>query len=184
MLEYWHGGRRNIPVGDSIKSPHERRQQWLTHERAIERIQALNGYNDDRDPKCVYFTTDRQLARGWAALHFTHEGGGALYRVKPMPPSSLAADPDYLDVGFSARRALVLEVAEDDVAMDQDEANRAVNRYSVWSDLSPIYDSDGYMLPCPEHRAFGVTAESYRRLGKWFLHPGRVALCDGRIFVI
>jgi hypothetical protein len=182
-MKYWHGGRRGIAAGEHLKSPHERRREWLPHERKIEHLAAQMGYNNDRDPKRVYFTTDRELARGWAATHFEREDGGALYLVKPMPPSSLEPDPDYLGTGFCARRALVLDVPEDTVQMLSDDAQRAIClRYSLWSDLSPMYDFDGYMLPPPEHRAAGATAETYRHLGTWIADPGSVALLDGRAY--
>jgi len=142
MTEYWHGGRRNIGVGGLIRSPHERRHEWSARERQVEALAQHLGYNADRDPKLVYFTTDRELARAWAATHFEDEGGGSLYRVRPVPPSSLEPDPDYEPVGYSARRAEVLEVVEDLVAMDSDAAEAAIGRYATWDDyVSPMYDA-------------------------------------------
>lgn len=100
------------------------------------------------------------------------EGGGSLYRIKPLPPSSLEPDPDFIATGFSARRAEVLEVVEDPVHMPEDDALRARNwKYSLWEDYSPMYDYDGYMLPSPEHRTGGATADIFRHLGKWFPVP-------------
>lgn len=186
MTDYWHGGRRGIAVGEYIRSPNERRREWSALERQIEAGYRQIGYDADRDPKRVYVTTDRELARGWAMNQLlAREGGGALYRVKPVPPSSMVPDPDYEETAFSARRALVLEVAEDPVQMTEEEATRAVcARYSLWSDDSRMYDDDGYMLPPPEHWAAGATPELYRYLGRWFQvpHGHTMVLRDGRVF--
>jgi len=186
-MDYWHGGRRGIAVGDFIVAPDARRRQWTTFERSIERLARGSGYNVDRDPKRIYVTTDRELARGWAMnVLLRFKGGGALYRVKPLPPMSLEPDPDYAPTGFSARRAQVLEVVEDPVQMDQDEASRTVClKYSLWVDRSPMYDVDGYMLPPTNARQAGATAEMYRHLGKWFVVPPGCSVWfkDGRAFV-
>ncbi|MGV8048525.1 hypothetical protein PJP07_30455, partial [Mycobacterium kansasii] len=66
MTDYWHGGRRGIAVGEYIRSPNERRREWSALERQIEAGYRQIGYDADRDPKRVYVTTDRELARGWA----------------------------------------------------------------------------------------------------------------------
>lgn len=158
MVDYWHGGRRGIKVGDLLKGPYARKQEWSLTERNIERQHLHRGiYNSERDPRRVYFTTDRELARGWA-MHamLQAEGGGALYRVKPLPPSSLEPDPDIRATGFSARRAEVLEVVEDLVQMD-------------------------------EHRNGGATPDLFRHLGKWFhVPPDHVVVWrgTGRVFVL
>ncbi|WP_071288237.1 hypothetical protein [Mycolicibacterium llatzerense] len=186
MTDYWHGGRRGIAVGGLIRSPHERRHEWSTRERQAEAVARLTGYNADRNPKLVYFTTDRDLARAWAATHFEAEGGGSLYRVRPLPPSSLETDTDYEPVGFSARRAEVLEVVEDLVAMGADAADAAIGRYATWEDyISPMYDADGYMLPPPAARALGAPAEMFRHFGRWFsIPPGCVVgIQNGRAVV-
>lgn len=190
MVDYWHGGRRGIKVGDLLKGPYERKHEWSPQERAIEEgYRQLGIYNSERNPRRVYFTTDRELARGWA-MHemLRREGGGALYRVKPLPPSSLEPDPDIRETGFSARRAEVLEVVEDPVQMDEDDALRATNwKYSLWEDDSPMYDYDGYMLPSPEHRNGGATPDLFRHLGKWFhVPPDHVVVWrgTGRVFVL
>lgn len=184
---FWHGGRRGITVGQFIRAPRERRREWSALERQQEAHYARHGYDSDRDPKRVYFTTDRELARGWAMNDMLAlEGGGALYRVKPMPPSSLEPDPDYAATGFSARRAVVLEVAEDPVQMDAEAATRAVcAKYSLWTDGGRMYDDEGYMQPPATHRQGGATPELYRHLGRWFLMPPGHSLVflDGQIFL-
>lgn len=188
MMDYWHGGRRGIGVGEFLRGPYDRRRDWTPRERLFEATASAMGiYNADRDPHRVYVTTDRELARGWAATHFEHEGGGALYRVRPLPPSSIEVDPDYKASGFSARRAEVLEVVEDLVQMDPDDALRAINcKYSVWTDDTPMYDYDGYMLPCNAHREGGATPELFRHLGKWYLVPPghSVVFRAGRVSVV
>lgn len=165
-VDYWHGGRQGLNVGDLIRSPHERRYEMSSEERNLERASAKLGYNNDRDPKRVYFTTDRDLARGWAVRAVL--GGGSLYRVRPVPPSSLQPDADFRGVAFSARRAEVLEVAEEVIDMTDDDAERACSlKYVTWIDGTPTYDHDGYFLPPPNRRQQGKTAADYRHLGKW-----------------
>lgn len=188
MNDYWHGGRRGIAVGDYIRSPQERRGELSPLEYLRESGYRYSGYNADRDPKRVYFTTDRELARGWAMneLLQKRENGGALYRVRPMPPSSVESDPDFAATGFSARRALVLEVVEDPVQMPEEDAIRATcAKYMLWTDGSRMYDDEGWMQPCSEHRAVGVTPEAYRHLGRWFrLMPWQVVVWrNGRVSV-
>ncbi|MBN3458385.1 hypothetical protein JNN96_30555 [Mycobacterium sp. DSM 3803] len=180
---YWHGGRRNIAVGDFIRSPYERRREMSTTERRLEAFSARFGYNRDRDPKLVYFTTDREFARAWAVNPLLlAEGGGALYRVQPTPAMSIAVDPDYEVAGRSARRARVLEVVEDLVAMSEDEAQRAIKRYATWTDGGPMFDDDGYMIPSLLMAAHGATPSMLRNLGKWADVPNGhiVVVRDGR----
>lgn len=165
-VDYWHGGRQGRTVGDFIRSPHERRYEMSSEERNLERASVRLGYNDDRDPKRVYFTIDRELARGWAVSAVL--GGGSLYRVRPVPPSSLQPDDDFRGVAFSARRAEVLEVVEEVVDMSDDDAERACAlNYVTWHDGTPTYDYDGYFQPPPSRLQQGKTPADYRHLGKW-----------------
>jgi hypothetical protein len=175
-MDYWHGGRRGIAVGEYVRSRHERRREWSALERKAEYCYRRLGWNRSatsrwgRDPQRVYFTIDQEVARGYAVLNtiLRAEGGAALYRVQPMPTSSVEPDPDCPEWGCSARRALVLEVVEDPIVMDDDDAHRAVCvKYCRWADGSPMYDYDGYLQPPPEHRATGGTPDQYRHLGRW-----------------
>lgn len=172
-MDYWLGGRRGITVGDYLRGPYERKQDWSHEERRVEQAYRRLGVYKERDPRRVYFTTDRELARGWATHEvLQREGGGALYRVRPVPPSSMEPDPDIAVTGFSARSAEVLEVVEDPVQMADEDAIRAMNlKYSLWTDGSPMYDYDGYMLPSPELRAVGASSDLLRHFGTWFTVP-------------
>ncbi|MDQ1717323.1 MAG: hypothetical protein QOF92_933 [Pseudonocardiales bacterium] len=133
----WHGGTPGIGVGEYIESPYTRRNQLSLRQREKEAVYRGSGLNKLRDQKRVYFTSDRELARAWAVVGC---GGGTLYRVRPVPPSSLEVDPDYPDGGFSARRAEVLDVVETTIAMSDDQAHHIASRHQTWSDLSPMYD--------------------------------------------
>ena len=129
MTDSWHGGRRNIAVGDFIKARNACRREFSASERAIEARDVNLGYNNDCDPDRVYVTTDRDLARGWAANEVLEaQGGGALYRVRPLPAMSIEPDPDYPPTSYSARRAAVLEVVEDPVQMSAEDADRPCAR--------------------------------------------------------
>jgi hypothetical protein len=165
--DYWHGGRRGLRRGDFLLSPYERRHELSSRERDYERVRRQVGYNETRDPRRVYFTIDRELARGWAVTRVA--GGGSLYRVRPVPADDIAPDPDFVDpVGFSAPRAKVIEVAERTVYMSEDDAKRACClKYVLWVDGSPAYDYDGFFQPPPDRRALGKTAADYRFLGPW-----------------
>lgn len=92
----------------------------------------------------MYFTTDRELARGWAVTRVG--GGGSVYLVRPVPADDLELDADFVDpVGFSAPRAKIIEVAERTVYMSEDEAKRACClKYVLWVDGSPAYDYEGF----------------------------------------
>lgn len=185
MRKFWHGGAHGLRPGDYLKSPDERRDELSHAERRFEALAAHVRYTQLRDPKRVYFTIDRNLARAWAVLVPPVGGGpGALYRVRPVPPASLQEDPDYQGVGFSARRAEILEVAEPIVRMSPDDAYLACRKYRRWDDGSPQYDQDGYFLPPPQHRRLGKSAEDYRCLGKWFDRTDDVAVVGGEIVVL
>lgn len=73
-VNYWHAGRRGLRPGDLLRSPYERRHEMSGRERHVESVAIQAGYNADRDPQQVYFTTDRELARGWAVTR-VHGGG-------------------------------------------------------------------------------------------------------------
>ncbi len=135
----------------------------------------------------MYFTTDRELARGWAVTRVA--GGGSVYRVRPVPADDLELDADFVDpVGFSAPRAKIIEVAERTVYMSEDEAKRACClKYVLWVDGSPAYDYDGFFQRRrPIAVQLGKTAADYRFLGPWVQFAelyGRLAYLtpDGRL---
>lgn len=166
QVQYWHGGVRGLRAGDMLRSPFERRHELTGTERRNELHSAAAGYNDDRNPHRVYFTTDRQLARGWARTKVA--GGGSLYRVRPVPAAAMEPDPDYGASAFCAPRAKILAVAEKTIMMTEDEAHLACTAgYTTWFDGSPRYDAEGYFQPPPSRLAQGKTAADYRFLGKW-----------------
>ena len=176
-VSYWHGGIAGLHVGDFIESSLSRlrRRQQTPLERTRQMTYAVGHGHKVYDRNRVYFTTDPELARTFA-LGSTLSSSGALYRVRPVPPSSLEVDPDFPDCGFSARRAEVIEVTEPRVEMSEETARRISSKYVKWSDDSPMYDDEGYLLPPPEHREVGKTPADYRHFGRWFPLIGTLRL--------
>ena len=187
IVTYWHGGRRGIKVGEFIVAPYTRKREWTTTERGMERsyLHRLYNYNSERDPKRVYVTTDRDLARVFASHPcLKPDGGGSLYRVRPLPVSSIEPDMDYAPTSYSARRAEVLEVAEEKVWMSEAEYQFITkHKYSAWEDGSPMYDSQGYMLPNKAMLKNGITENEFRYLGR-SLPSQRVFITDDKRILI
>lgn len=42
VVDYWHGGRRGIAVGDMLRSPYERRSEWSAIERRVEALKVAS----------------------------------------------------------------------------------------------------------------------------------------------
>lgn len=103
----------------------------------------------------VYFTTDRELARTFAAIVRDGVGHNALYRVQPI--NDMQVDPDFPAVGFQAKQALILEVAEIDVNLNSQERAKRHQPYSTWADGRSIWNSDGRLQLCPAWAAVGMT---------------------------
>ncbi|NEN05739.1 hypothetical protein G3T36_07620 [Diaminobutyricibacter tongyongensis] len=82
---------------------------------------AVLGIEYESEGDRVYISSDRTIARAFAALYFPESGGwgtGTLYRVAPT--GALELDPDFPGGGrnFSTTAATVLEVEETSVARD------------------------------------------------------------------
>lgn len=175
---YWHGGGPDKAEGTRIRPDHKPR----TPQQALQglMLQAM-GYDSVRDPNRVYYTSDREFARAWAAYRY-RDGDGALYRVRPVFPESCRPDPDCPRAGFATAELEVIAVEETDIRMPKEDMQRGVYKYSAWDDGSPQYDEGGYLLPSPQHRQFGVTASDYRAIPRWHPFPDEVALHpDGRL---
>ena len=160
LTRYWHGGASGLHVGDRLVPPSQR--------NAPTAADLVGAYEYPSDRGRVYITTDKRYARACAATYINSAGrpGGCLYNVKPA--GELEPDADMLDgVGFACRAARVVAVVEQGVRMSEYEIRRAFGPHYTWSDDSPIYTSDGWALPSPDHLRHGITAEHLRALGQW-----------------
>ncbi|MCS5524819.1 GNAT family N-acetyltransferase [Curtobacterium flaccumfaciens pv. oortii] len=80
---------------------------------------------------------------------------GTLYRVEPDGP--VEVDPDFPhQVSFSATRARVVEVVEEDVFMTPFDALAVIGRHKTWDNGSPMYSAEGEYLPHPQMRAYAT----------------------------
>ena len=109
--------------------------------------------------------TNRNFAweRGpWEVVDPGHEGG-ALYRVRLL--GTVLPDPDYpAGVSYLATKGTVLEVVEPHIPFC-DRPSRSTLHYQEWDDGSRRFDDEGFALPSPEMRAFGLTPADFRHLG-------------------
>ena len=156
---YWHGGAPGLRVGALL----------VPNASSVHRS-AYRDADVEYDITKVYVTSDRQLARAFAASYRgpTDAGAGTLYRVGPELP--LEPDPDYPfepPVSFTCPKAKVLRVAESRVRMSDIELTKATAPYAFWPDGSPMYDGDGYLTLDAATANNGVTVEMLRSLGPW-----------------
>lgn len=110
----------------------------------------------------VYFTTDVELARVFAAAVFERTGHSALYRVEPV--GEMDSDPDFPTVGFQAKQALIVEVVDTDVKLTRTEMLQRQRPYLIWDDGRHIYDERGRMKINPTAAAHGFTQGDFDRL--------------------
>lgn len=156
LSAFWHGGAPGLVAGDRLL-PRVSQRALSTYEAA----------QVPYDPERVYVTTDRQLARAFAA---SLGGGraGSLYNVRPEEP--LVPDPDYPFVpppSFMTASAVVVRVVEPEVRMTEAEEVRATARWTTWPDGSPAYDMRGFLTLFSEWEQAGVTEERLRECGPW-----------------
>lgn len=103
-MRYFHGGYPGLQPGDLLLPPDE----TGTEHRLSSYAAALDGPAHARRTDRVYLTTDRQIARAYAAFY----RDGALYEVGPAGP--LEPDPDCTTPGLSwqCEAATVLVVVD------------------------------------------------------------------------
>ena len=116
------------------------------------------GYEIDvTDPHRVYFSTNREFARGFAGRIQVRDAQtgiiaqhGSLYEVEPL--GEIAPDPDFLGSGvsWSASSARVVAVVEVDVDLDVYAVTERIGPYMTWSDGSPVYSRTGDYLLSPQ----------------------------------
>lgn len=102
-MRYWHGGAPGLKPGDVLLPPDATGASSLAEYRA-----AVGAGGDVLRTDRVFVATDRQVARGYAAL----KPNGALYEVRPE--GVLEPDPDCLLPGLSwqCERAVVVSVVD------------------------------------------------------------------------
>jgi len=103
-VTYFHGGVSGLKVGDRILPP-----DATGTSRTLSRYAAeLGGPAHARRTDLVYLTTERQVAKAYAAFY----PDGALYQV--LPSSPVDRDPDCLIDGLSwhCPEAIVVSVID------------------------------------------------------------------------
>ncbi|MBT1611879.1 GNAT family N-acetyltransferase [Curtobacterium poinsettiae] len=175
-VTYWHGGVPGRQVGDFILSANDRANDPTV---APEHRSRTTGVAGVTRPDHVYFSTDRDFARAYAGNYSEadEETGakllhGTLYRVEPEGP--VEVDPDFPhQVSYSATRARVVDVVEEDVFMTPYDALAVIGRHKTWVNGSPMYSPEGEYLPHPEMRAF--SSEYIGPYPPWVPHEWVVA---------
>lgn len=154
---FWHGGTPGMQPGSLLLS----RMAAEASGTDLTRYAIQTGYGEGvTSPERVYFSSDREFARAFAALNVTHDPvtgvvvqTGTLYEVEPLGP--VEHDPDFANGGVSwcAPTARVLAIEEPDVLLDPYAVTETIGPYMAWSDGSPIYTRAGQILPSPEQKA-------------------------------
>ncbi len=151
-VNLWHGGVPGLGIGESLLAPADQPQMPL-----MSTPRFLAEARADR----VYFTTDIDLARVFAAAVFDAYGDSAVYRVRPTGPT--ANDIDLPNVSFHARSAQIVEVSERGVSMTPLEKKQMQARYQTWDDGRPMYDSSGRIQITRQLEALGMTQQDLNR---------------------
>lgn len=172
---YYHGGVPGLAVGDCIK-PIENTSAFNTQEVMAAVARSGLGPASFTDlahysASVVYLTARRDVAAAFASVYVSPEGRptlGDVYRVEPI--GDLGVDPDFVhapDLFFTAPRARIVKIERRRTRLTSYQACKATGPFMTWSDLTPMYDAEGYLLPSPEMRERGTTPAQCRRLGKW-----------------
>ncbi|MFF2964284.1 hypothetical protein ACFVT1_36580 [Streptomyces sp. NPDC057963] len=107
-MAYFHGGVPGLKPGDRILPP----DSTGTEHRLSAYAEEIDGPAHARRTDIVYLTTDRQVARVYAAFR----PDGALYRVEPV--GAVEPDPDCMSPGLSWRcRAATITAVVDPVVL-------------------------------------------------------------------
>lgn len=150
---YWHGGRPGMTPGTVLLGRADAEATGVD-------LSFYSGTDVAGDPvpepDRVYMSSDREFARGFAGLmqlRDTQTGvasHGALYAVEPI--GDVEADPDFAssEVSWSAPKARIAAVVEEDVDLDLYEIGARIGPHQEWVDQSPVYTAEGEYLPSPE----------------------------------
>ncbi|MBC9819707.1 hypothetical protein [Terrabacter sp. MAHUQ-38] len=156
LAKYWHGGPPGLRPGDTIRPAASLPTLPLPYTMP----------NYPTDPTKVYVTTDRTLARAYAAKAIHPLGiSGDLYNVRPR--GDLEHDPDYRDdvtSCFTCSSAKIISVVERNITMTV-ALEVYAHRHTSWDDGTPMYTRDGFALPSVKMRQLGLADEDLRALG-------------------
>lgn len=168
----FHGGAPGLAPGARLRPASELGLHFTFDEGAT--------YLRDR----VYVTRELDSARRFASNYLDRFGSqrpGDVYRVEAK--GSLEPDRDYPTFGRSegvflmTRSAVVLEVVEREVDLDEAEKWRIDGRHAYWEGThDPVYDYDGHLTLSPDMRQARVPERWLRILKPWY-HPSSL---DGR----
>ena len=163
---FWHGGAPGLAVGDRIIP--------RAHLPDDNYDKAPHTTIDPTDTDRVYLTTDASFAVGWALRYantpFPGARRGTVYEVRPE--GELEIDTDFpAEAGsWHSTSAVIIGIYRRRVTGPDSERRKRIGRHTTWSDNTPVYTSDGFLLPAPEWRAQGITADQLRRFGRWPAH--------------
>lgn len=133
----WHGGAPGLEVGAWLLPPRATGYPCRSDVRALDAGLSQITYR----PEFVYVTSDRDLAKGYAATWTRPTDGrvgwGWLYRVE-VDEADLMPDPDLLSspgVSFQCRRASIAAIYEKAVQPGQPRLGRHVQRLLAGHEL-------------------------------------------------
>ncbi|WP_316313639.1 GNAT family N-acetyltransferase [Clavibacter michiganensis] len=163
---YWHGGAPGRKVGDiRLSRRAAEAQHGVSTTHGLQKGYAFGITDPDR----VYFSRRRDFARSFAARQITsdRESGiifqrGSLYRVEPI--GAVEPDPDFSmhDVSWCAPAARVTAIEEDEVIMSIFDSAAHAGPFMAWTDMTPMYTDEGFLLPSVPMREQGITAAELR----------------------
>lgn len=103
-MKFYHGGVKNLAIGDFILSPVVTGQSTLG--QYVSDADAQKGHNL---PNKVYITTDLNAARTYASV----KPKGDVYVVQPI--GDIGADIDAPEISFTCDKAVIVSVVQRNV---------------------------------------------------------------------
>lgn len=162
-LRFWHGGAPGLAVGDRIIP-----RSQLPDDNYDK---AIHSTIDPTDTGRVYLTTNTSFAIGWALRYahtpFPDARHGTVYEVRPEGTVDIDTDFPAEAGSWHAPSAVIIGIYRRRVRGSERDRRKRISCYTTWSDSTPVYTSDGFLLPAPEWRAQGITADELRRFGRW-----------------
>jgi hypothetical protein len=142
---FYHGGVAGLEPGDFLLSP------MVTRDPASVSTSGMREARADR----VYFTTDVELARAFAAIIQDTAGTSAVYEVRPI--DDFEVDADYPATGFQSVKALIVGVVEVDINLTKAERGIRCQPYETYTDGRHVHDESGRLQLSPPMAAAGFT---------------------------
>lgn len=103
-MTYFHGGVPGLQPGDELLPP----DRTGTDRRLSSYVAALGGPAHAQRTDLVYLTTNRQVARAYAAFY----PDGALYQVMPARPVDADPDCSMPDLSYQCPMGIVVAVVD------------------------------------------------------------------------